>query len=345
MRDLIPPGLLRHAAPAWLAGVAAVVAWGAVLLAFEALRGAGVLLDADTEGVLLLSAVAAASAASALLVELSVERAPRLPRVLEPLVGAAMAAWIAALGFALAGLLSPVAPPLALVGRVGGFVAAGVGASLGPLVPRLVRRVVEWAQVRWETRFFPEPPPLDAGIFGAVVLHGAAGLSAGLAAALASYQLGLVLGDRGLATLIGCWLLAVVPPLLVSGVPARAYRGWIRVLRGERAGWRVPLEPGDLVLSQRFVGSFPTGMDVHLPGDEGVAPLHAAVLASPDGAFTVRGISAESVRVVRFAEWVDLAADPTLPAPLETALRDGDRIRLGPTDEVELVLQLREDRA
>lgn len=326
----------------------ACLTWGLGVLALDALRqaswrGGGALIDASTEGALLLSAVAAAGAAGTVWMETRVERAPRLAAGLEVALAALIALWVSVLGVVIAGALAPSASVLALRTHVGPFVAAGLGASLGTLAPRLARRLVEWAQVRWETRFFPSPPAPDAGILASLALHLLAGVASGAVAALAWYQVGIALGDRFLAMGLGCWLLAVVSALLTTGVPLRAFRGWLRVRMGTRAGWAVPLDGFSVVRSERFVGSFPVGMDVHLPELEGVAPVHASVRAAPDGTFAVRGLSREPVRVQRFLEWVDLAVDPTLPAPLETPLVDGDRVRLGDRVELELVVVPRED--
>ncbi len=326
----------------------ACLTWGAGVLALDALRqaswqGGGALIDGGTEGALLLSAIAAAGAAGAVWTEVRVERAPRLAAGLEVALAALVALWVSVLGVVIAGALAPSASVLALRVHVGPFLAAGLGASFGTLAPRFARRLVEWAQVRWDTRFFPSPPAPDAGIVSSLALHTMAGVAAGAVGALAWYQVGIALGDRFLAMGIAGWLVVVVSALLTTGVPLRAFQGWLRVRVGTRAGWRVPLDAMSVVRSERFVGSFPVGMDVHLPASEGVAPVHASVRAAPDGTFAVRGLSREPVRLQRFLEWVDLAVDPTLPAPLETPLVDGDRVRLGDRVEIELVVVPRED--
>jgi hypothetical protein len=94
------------------------------------------------------------------------------------------------------------------------------------------------------------------------------------------------------------------------------------------------------------VGHFPRGLDLFLPVEEGVLEMHLSVTVDAKRRFTARGLSLYPTQVVRFLERVDLRYDPRRPAPLETELSSGDRIRIGDgtvESELEFLLLPREE--
>lgn len=348
---LVPFTPIRFVVPSLLVGAVACVAWWIVttLMLWLDARGVssgGAVLSPDAQGQGMIVAVAGVVAAAQIAVEGRFERTPAGGRVLEAVVAALLAVVVVALPLALAGYLAtpdPDAPPLALAAHLGAWIAAGLGAGLGPLVARAGRHGLDALQRRWEIDVLQPPPPLDGRWWVVAPLHAVAGLLAGLVAALAWYGLGRALGDLHLASAAGCWLLGAIPGALVWTVPDRLYVGWLRVLRGRRAGWRVPVDAAVPALSERFVGGFPAGMDLWIGEEEGVAELHASVVALGPGRFTLRGLSRDTLRVHRTLERIDLAYAPSLPAPLQTRLRHGDVVPVGSGDvRVEFLVLSRE---
>jgi hypothetical protein len=204
------------------------------------------------------------------------------------------------------------------------------------------RRLIEVVRTRWKLDFVPPAPEPEGGVIATTVLHGVAGMASGLTAAVGWYFCGLALGDRFLASALGAWLLGVTLGALLLSIPESFFVGWMRVRRGARPGWRVFLDPDDPARSERFIGHFTRGMDVHMPPTDGSAELHVSFVAKDDGDWTVRGLSQQRVGLARPLERIELAYDPSLPAPLETPLRNGDVVRIGELGEVEFVVATEE---
>ena len=127
-------------------------------------------------------------------------------------------------------------------------------------------------------------------------------------------------------------------------IPTSLYAGWIRVLSNYRFGHRVPIDGGDGLAKERFIGHYPNGLDLFLPVDQGVQELHISVFLNDQGEYILRGLGQERIQVKRSLEWVQLHYDPKLPAPYESNLSSGDRIQIGTDAEIEFVILPREER-
>ncbi len=187
--------------------------------------------------------------------------------------------------------------------RLGAFVTVGLATSTGPAVVRK---------------------------FKGLHYHLAAGAAAGLLAAsvwhLLSYVFGtdLYLASAGASITWGFVFGAFAWPL-----PDELYAAWLRVLSRERFGHRVPIDSLDRAPTERFVGHYPTGLDLFLPSSAGVSELHVSVVVDQDQRYHARGLTLEPTTVHRFLERLDLRYDPGKPTPLETRLLSGDRLVLG----------------
>ncbi len=341
---LPPVPWARHLwVPSWVAS-AAVSAWWWVLQAFI-----WVGVPSWAEGPLWLGAVAAAVAASSLMLDGWVRGRARWLVAAEVgfgtvLVGAGAfglsALWMAAVG----GLAGPVGMSvlvqpdlLSLRGQLGAFVAVGgwTGIVLGVIraFPNLL------------SRWWPAESLKDEGAAWVRVLeHVFAGIVSGGAWAGVWFVPGFALslaGDQFIAGALSSLTFGLSMGFLAWTLPDRAWTPWIRVRRGPRKGMRVPLlgENGEAI--ERFVGHYPRGLDLFLPSDTGASEVHLSALVDGFDEVVVRGQSVSETVVSRFLETVDLAYDPSAAAPVETVLSPGDIVRVG-TVELE-VLYLPQD--
>lgn len=350
---LVPYSILRYGVSPMLSGAFALVAWWFALVLLEywrdgAMTSAGNDMYApETETLIFLSIISVAVSISSILIEGRFRRTTMVMR--------GFGVWFSGLFTGLAIMLwmwlynmavnhFELIPPgsLALRWRVGPWLIAGAAATWGPWLVRMGRRLIEMVKVRWKLEFVPAAPPLEGGVVSQTALHGIAGLTAGLTAALGWYFCGLALGDRFVASAVGAWLLGGTVGALLFVVPESHFVGWMRVRRGNRPGWRVHLDPADPARSERFIGHFTRGMDVHMPPTDGSAELHVSFVAKEEGNWSVRGLSQQRVGVARPLERIELAYDPSLPAPLETPLRNGDIVRISELGEVEFVVATEE---
>ncbi len=205
--------------------------------------------------------------------------------------------------------------------RLGAFCAVGFATSIGPLAVRKAR---------------------------GVLYHLLAGLLAGLVAAAAWHLSATVVSSdlywAGAAASVA-WGLAF--GIFAWPLPDELYAGWLRVLSFDRFGRRIPIDAPDGQPKERFVGHFPRGLDVFLPGEAQVMEMHVSVAVDAKHRYFARGLSLASTTVRRFLERVNLNYDPRRPAPLETRLTSGDRIQLGSGDtaaELEFLMLPREER-
>lgn len=350
---IVPYTWLRHLVPAATGGAVGLVAWWSAVVVLGSWRsarssaGTALPLSAEAEGVVMLVVVAAAISVGQVLLEGRFERTTRRRRF-----GAALAACVFASSCS-AGSLSlfelavnyDTSRPISSMGlswHVVPWMLAGGAVGFALIVLRGGRYIVEWAQLRWNIRAFDAPPEAEVGHLAHTALHVLGGPLAGACAALVWYSVGISEGGNFLAAAAGCWTLGAVSGGLAWVIPDRLYRGWVRVLRGARPGWRVPVDHEIPALRERFVGCFPAGMDLHLPNTDGVAELHVSIVAKVPGQWAARGLSRQRVRVQRPLEWMELTYDPSLPAPLEAPLMNGDRIFTGDTAELEFVVVSRE---
>ncbi len=342
---LVPYSTLRHLVPAMLSGALGLTAWWVAMLILQWRRDSSPesLLAPDTEASIYFLIVASFVAAGQVLLEGRFARTPMGGRIFGTAMAAGSAALFTFLGTMLLNFLARYfgdmpEGSLGLKWRLAPWLAAGAGATWGPWFVRAGRQILEWGRKKWNITFLRPAPPLENGFVLLTALHGVAGMAAGVTGALVWYLTGLALGDRYMAAALGAWALGALVGSLVTSMPSRHWVGWVRVRTGTRPGWRVPLDPHDPARSERFIGHFSRGMDVHLRASEGSAELHVSFVAKQDGDWAVRGLSQARVDVLRPLERVDLAYDASLPAPLETPLRDGDLVRLDGVAEVEFVV-------
>ena len=326
---LIPFTALRHTSVAVVCAAACLVAWWLVL----ALSWQGAPWSQEWDGAVFLGALAAAAGGSSVLAEGSLRR-HRLPRRIGLAVAAAVLSllfsfawtwtWTALVGPLLLG--KELADPslVSLRYRVMAWVAAGFGAGLATMGIRRFKGGL-------------------AHLIGGVV----AGLTGGLVWYTAGYSLWPIGKDLFLAAALGSTAFGFAFGLFTWGVPDELYAGWLRVLSVTRHARRIPVDAADGTVRERFVGHFPRGLDLFLPAQAGVMELHTSVLQGKNGEFRARGLTLQPTYVKRFLERVDLSYDKNRPAPLDTRLRSGDRIILGPPANptvVEFLMLPREER-
>lgn len=352
---LIPYTLFRRFVPGLLGGAACLIGWwlSLQLLSLHHLWRKDwrvtPLWSPETEGAFVLGMIAAFATLAQLLVQGRFERTPLRRRI--------VVAWWGAM-WALGGTMLfsagyhalfswrtafpdwPRMPEgtLAIRWRMWPWVFAGGWTMFSLLWVRLARWFFNLIQQRWNFSLIDPPPPPRESPALTITIHLLAGPAAGALAAVVWYTMGQWLDDLYLPTVAGAWVFGFATMTFGWAIPEDLFQGWIVVRNGARPGWRVPLDAGTPELAERFVGSFPAGLDLHLPASDGVDLLHLSVLAPGPGEWAARGLSQRTVRVVRPFERIDLAFDPSLPAPLETPLRHEDRVRLGHTTELELVV-------
>ena len=226
---------------------------------------------------------------------------------------------------------------------------AGLASGMGPWWVRRTQTGIA-RRFGWGVDGLAPPRAPTWGQWALDVFHHAAG---GVTAALIGAAIWHLLGHYKWAAAnlylgpgLGIFAWGVVHGLLVWGIPDDLYAGWVRVLSAERYGLRIPIPRLDGTAAERFVGHFPRGLDLFLPGEQGVAELHLSVVVDPDHRYAVRGLSVQPTVVKRFLERIDLRYDPRRPAPLETELAMEDRILLGPNNEtvIEFILLPKEER-
>lgn len=359
---LIPYTLSRHFVVALYVGGAGLIAWwlvvSLIVVGGPVAWDMGLWWSQSSETFLVLGAVGGAVSFSSVLAEGSLRR-----RKLAWRVGyASLAAGITMLGIlamvSIYGLIKPRlggstmstvlgdASLVTLRYRVVPWAAAGLFSGLGPWVTRrfssLITRRLGWGGT-------DEAAPATWGLWGLDAFqHLAGGLVAGLLGAAVWHLLGFypqIQGDLYLASALGCLVWGMVHGLFVWGIPDELYAGWLRVLSTERYGTRIPIPSLDGSGKERFVGHFPRGLDLFLPGEQGVAELHLSVLVDEEHQYAVRGLSQQPTSVRRFMERIDLSYDPRQPLPLETELSMEDRIVLGADQTVvEFLMLPKEER-
>jgi hypothetical protein len=329
---LIPYNWLRHLAMALWCASFGVLAWWTVLTVFVVFSPEW---DPAMDGSILISAIAGAVTFASMAGEQMLRRRSILQGGWRTILGVGISVglsmggyWLWSSGFSL--LFFPVeltadVKDMSLVSlryRIGAFALAGLASGLGPLV---VRKGQGW--------------------FNHLVGGLTAGLAGGAAWHLFNFQgQGTDLFYAG-AAMGGAW--GFTYGLLTWALPDELYAGWIRVLSYSRYGLRIPVDGPQGEPMERFVGHFPRGLDMFLPADAQVMELHLSIAVDDKHRYKARGLSLQRTEVVRLLERINLRYDPRRPAPLETRLSSGDRIRLGEGEgcaEVEFVMLPREER-
>lgn len=133
--------------------------------------------------------------------------------------------------------------------------------------------------------------------------------------------------------------------LAVRTIPDDLYVGWVRILSGSRFGHRIPIDAKDKRPKERFIGSYPNGLDMFFPFEEQVQPLHGSIVHLPhNNTYTLRGLSQNHIKMLRMLEWAKLNYNPTSSVPLEVELGNCDRVELGEQVTVEFLILPREER-
>jgi len=329
---LIPYNWLRHLSMALWCASLGVLAWWVVLAIFVKLSPSW---HPALDGSILISTMAGTITFASLVGENLLRRRSVLQAIWRILLGVGVSLGLAMAGYWLwnSGFnlvffpdeLTQDAKDFSLVSlryRIGGFALAGLACGVGPLV---VRKGEGWFN------------------------HLVGGLVSGLAAAAAwhifnSLEKGSDLFYAG-AAMGATW--GFVYGLLVWAIPDELYAGWLRVLSHSRFGLRIPVDSLEGQAKERFVGHFPRGLDLFLPVEDQVMELHVSVAVNDKHQYRARGLSLQRTRVLRLLERIELSYDSKRPAPLETRLSSGDRIRLGEDGdgaELEFIMLPREER-
>ena len=69
--------------------------------------------------------------------------------------------------------------------------------------------------------------------------------------------------------------------MAVRTIPDDLYVGWVRILTGSRFGHRIPIDAKDKRPKERFIGSYPNGLDMFFPFEKHVQPLHGSIVHLP----------------------------------------------------------------
>ena len=232
--------------------------------------------------------------------------------------------------------------------RIMVWVFAGIGCGLGPLIVRRGQMLFDRLQKYFEIDFIPEPPQNKNSLLYDTFTHLIGGMVAGMWGGAMWQLMGYKLNsDLYYASMAGMVTMGFVAGALIWEIPRELYTGWVRVLSSRRYGKRIPIDSPGKNQSERFLGHFPRGVDLHLPVANGVAELHASFLVDEEQRYAVRGLSVAPTLVKRTLEKIDLRYDPRRPAPLETTLKMEDRVVMQTKDgeaEVEFLLLPKEER-
>ena len=131
----------------------------------------------------------------------------------------------------------------------------------------------------------------------------------------------------------------------VRSIPPDLYVGWVRILNGSRFAHRIPIASSTQEPKERFLGSYPNGLDMYFPYNENVQELHVSIVHSPaDGAYILRGLSQQHSKMKRLLEWAVLNYDAKSPQPNQVVLQNEDIIEVGPDITAEFLILPREER-
>lgn len=367
---LVPHNGFRHIAVAFLTGAVPLMIWW-FMLNWQVVLGpslftAGLLWHPALEGPLLFSLMAGGISWFHISAECGLRRRALAWKLLLPF----LAGFFAFLLTLLLVFANSVLTPLIV-----GFISAPLGEILSDPATATYRfRVLDWLiagsmisvwtlliRVGWGyvgglspmipaslSTFFEVPAqPAKAGLWMSLE-HLIAGPAAALIGAGVWHLLAhVIIKDMYLATALGFTSFGFCFGLIAWGVPSELYAGWIRVLSSHRYGHRIPIDSPDEGVVERVVGHYPRGLDLWVGAEHGVAELHASFVRAFDGAYTVRGLSQQPIKLKRALESVELNYEPTSPVPLETDLRMEDRVVIGPKGQqtvVEFIMLPKEER-
>ncbi len=383
---LVPYTWTRHLVSAWWVGGASVCAWWAVTSALIAVAPIAAsaepsrLWSRTTEGVILLATLAATAAAMSVWQEGALWNEKRRWRLFFATMGAGSAAAAVAVAYVLhvalgyAIFVLPGAFPAYFPARVGEvttiawgdgwafwadesmaslrsrasmWVATGMAAAYGAYFARRLRIRIDDLQTAWEQDWMARPWPVPETPWGDFFLHLGAGLAGGLAGACVWHTAGVNLFyDYYLGFSLAAFTLGALVGGLPRGIPEQLFSGWIRVLSRRRFGVRVPIDDPTPAVTERFVGHYPLGLDLHLPAEDGVTEVHCSFRREPDGGYAVRGLSMAPTRLRRPGARADLMFPRNHPAPFAMSLEPEDLVVLGESDSptvMEFIMLPREE--
>jgi hypothetical protein len=354
---LIPYTWIRHISVALVLGGAALLTWWVTLVVVVRGGGivpAGMLWWQSIDGLFYLGNIAAVVSFMSLFMEGALQRRPLFWRFFFAVVAGVFAWFLTALSYSIiSGIYSGMGPESVLgdsslvslrwrlpmwwfAGLACGFAAFSARRAQG-LLARFGYGLDDYG-IEGEAK--PVVPLGWKVFFGQLAYHLFGGMLASGFGASAWHFCGMYdwfQGDLYLGSALGAFIWGITFGLFVWTIPRSLYAGWIRVLSAERYGLRVPIDRPDGVASERFVGHFPRGLDLYLPGECGVAELHTSFVVDTDQRYSVRGLSQQPTLVKRFLEAIDLSYAPSRPAPLETVLSMEDRIFMGNGEQESVV--------
>lgn len=367
---LIPHNFTRHIAVAFYTGAVPLLLWWLIENWLVALGPwafqNGLLWMPEAEGPIVFTLVAATIAATHISAEAGLRRRALLWTIALPFLAWLFTAIFTALFVVAAEIVTPMLIGLAdpqygkvyadpstatLRARLAEWVLAGTVIGVVTLTIR-----VAWAYTGFLSTYIPEsmkrfievpahPPRVAVWM---AIDHLLAGPGAAMVGAgvwhLFAHQL---IRDMYLASALGFASWGFFYGLLAWGVPSDLYAGWVRVLSAHRYGHRIPVDAPDGGVVERILGHYPRGLDLWVGAEHGVAELHGSFVADGQGHYAVRGLSQVPLSVKRTLESVDLTYDPQSPVPLETDLRQEDRVLVGPKGNqtlVEFILLPKEER-
>jgi len=329
---LIPYTWLRHISMALWCASLGLIAWWAVLTVFV---GLGPAWHPVLDGSILITTLVGTISFASLVGENMLRRRSFLSSAWRILLGVSISLGLGMVGYWLWDqvanrVLFPTSLELdatdtslvSLRYRIGIFLLAGLATGVGPLI---IRKGRGW--------FNHLAGGMASGLAGGAAWHILNTIGRGSDLFMAGAAMGIIWGF-----LFG---------LLAWAIPDELYAGWIRVLSWNRFSRRIPVDALDGGPKERFIGHFPRGLDLFLPSQDRVMELHVSVAVDDKQRYKARGLSLVSTRVLRFLERIDLSYDARRPAPLETRLSSGDRIRMGEgpgAAEVEFIMLPREER-
>jgi hypothetical protein len=336
---LVPYTWMRHLTLAWVTGGAALVAWwGLLVWAVWIGPELGMMWSHGAESWFYLVTIATTVSFASVLAEGGLRRRRVTRRVMFAALSGLVTLLVSSMGIGLATLVT-------------GWLAGAEMAELAddPSFVSLRYRLLLWVIAGYASGIGPFFTRFD-GIFSHVGGGIAAGLIGGAVWHAFAYAFPVELWpakDLYVASAMGPLAWGLAHGALTWAIPDRLYAGWLRVLSAERFGRRIPIDGTDHKARERFVGSYPRGLDLWMGERSGVAELHASVAVDERHQYVVRGLSQHPTVVLRLLERIDLRFDPRRPAPLETSLEMEDRIQVsigGAETELEFVMLPKEEQ-
>jgi hypothetical protein len=358
---LVPYTSMRHIVVGLYCAGAALLAWWSLLFWTTAV---GPAWGPAGDGAMFLAVVGASVGGASVLAEHSLRRSPLWKRSLLAAIAVAVSFLLSLLAWWLwSALLGPglLAPLLRLAIDSLGLFRGELGSSAsGEQLRALVDAVeIDMADGSLVTLRYGLGAFAFVGVAAAIgplavrkargfLYHLLAGLLAGLLAAACWHVVSAEISlDLYWASASAACVWGLVFGVFAWPLPDELYAGWLRVLSFERFGRRIPIDALDRQPKERFVGHFPRGLDLFLPGEARVMEMHVSVAVDARNRYFARGLSLASTTVRRFLERVNISYDPRRAAPLETRLSSGDRIILGQGEqaaELEFLMLPREER-